>query len=387
MTQPAKAAPSRKPIGAIVLALVAGLILGFIALEIVNAGIAVIWESIPGLWSTTPYWYVILVLVVAAVLVYLVRRNIGDKGHLPLNGIAIAELTPRAYVGVILAIVASLWGGVVLGPEVALVSTGSMVGTVIAMKSGHTDSKTMTTIVSAGALGAILALFVGPLLTGDSTLNDVPKSVEYSSLAWAVLVALITAVAITLARLLGAVCARVAGNRPHLPILLVASLVVAACAILMNVLTDESVLYVLTSSETLIKELPTITSVATLAGILIFKSIAYGVSLGAGFRGGPFFPGMFVGAATGMLVALLIPNGPGVSAAIVVGVVASIIATAPMSWKTAIILGVVLGAIIGGWTLIPAALVAAVVTRLVPRWGDRIVHNIEGSTQSSAVAA
>ena len=43
-----------------------------------------------------------------------------------------------------------------------------------------------------------------------------------------------------------------------------------------------------------------------------------------------------------------------------------------MKWPIAISLGVVLGFLMGTWTLVPAALVGAIVARAVPRLGDRI---------------
>ena len=151
-----------------------------------------------------------------------------------------------------------------------------------------------------------------------------------------------------------------------------AALIIAATALLMQAWTGQSITYVTTSGEDLITDLPTLTSASTVATIIALKTIAYAVSLGAGFRGGPFFPAMFVGAASGLLIALVIDGGPSVPAAIVVGVIAAVIATAPMKWPIAISLGVVLGFLMGTWTLVPAALVGAIVARAVPRLGDRI---------------
>jgi len=105
-----------------------------------------------------------------------VRRFVGDTGHSPIGGIAVSALTPRDYVGAILAILASLWGGIVLGPEVALVATGSMVGTVTAKGMRITDPATQTKVVGFGALGAILALLVGPILSGSFQLGSTPTS-------------------------------------------------------------------------------------------------------------------------------------------------------------------------------------------------------------------
>lgn len=376
MSTQAVAVSARRLIPAMLMAGIIGLGLGYAVLELVNAGIGLVWETIPSNWSTTPAWYIIGVLVVAAVVVYVVRTSIGDAGHAPLQGIAVSGLTPQEYLGAILAIVASLIGGVVLGPEVALVATGSVVGTLIAKWMGISGAKPVKKVVGLGALGAILALFVGPLVAGTLSLDDSRQSIEVDQLVWAVVVAVIATVAITVARVGAAVIARWTGGRPNLVILVGAALIVAIAAIAMQSLTGESVLYVLTSSEALITDLPTLTSASTVITIIIFKAIAYAVSMGAGFRGGPFFPAMFIGAASGLFVALVIPSGPSVQAAIVVGFVASVIATARMKWWLAIALGIVIGFVMGTWTLIPAAVIGAVVARAVPRWGDWVASKL-----------
>jgi len=235
-----------------------------------------------------------------------------------------------------------------------------------------TDAKSVKSIVGIGALGAIMALFVGPVLAGSLSLGGSPSSIEFDDLGWAILVAVIATIAVSVARLIGFLIARAAGTGPHLRILIGAALVIGSVAILMEYMTGERAIFVVTSGEELITDLPTLTSISTVVAIIAFKSIAYALSLGAGFRGGPFFPAMFVGAAAGLLISLILPNGPGVYSAMTVGVVASVIATAPMKWPIAIALGIVIGFAMGGWTLIPSAVVGAVVARAVPRWGDRI---------------
>ena len=364
----------KRPLPALIVAFVVSLIVGLVVLTIVNAGLALIWDKIPGAWTSTPAWYVIAVMVVAGVLVYLVRTFVGDHGHSPLDGLGIHPLTPKEYVGAILAIVATLWGGIVLGPEVALISTGTMIGGVMARAFKINDAKATKNLLSVGALGAILALLVAPILAGTAMLDQTPKTIEYSQLWWAIVVAAIATVAVTIARIVGAGFAHLAGGKPHLIALVVSALIIAASALVMQYITGENVLFVATSGEEMISDLPAITSASTVAAILLFKTIAYGASLGSGYRGGPFFPAMFVGAATGLLIALLLPGVVSVQAAIVVGVVASLIATAKMSWKVAIVLGIIVGAVMGSWTLIPAAVVAAIVARLIPRWGDKVTQ-------------
>lgn len=363
---------TKRPLPAMLVAAIVGLVLGYLVLELVNAGISLIWERIPETWGDTPAWYVIGVLLIAAVLVYVIRRFVGDTGHSPLGGIKVSPLTPKEYLGAILAIFASLWGGVVLGPEVALVATGSVIGGLAAKMFNVTDAKNVKKVVGFGALGAILALFVGPILSGNMELGSTPTAIEVDQLAWAIPVAIIATVAVTIARLIAALMARATSEGPHLIILIGAALVIAVSALLMQAWTGEGVIYITTSGEELITELPTLTSVSTVVAIVVLKTIAYAVSLGAGFRGGPFFPAMFIGAASGLLIALLIPSGPSISAAIVVGVIASVVATAPMKWPIVILLAIALGFLIGTWTLVPAALIGAIVARLIPRWGDRI---------------
>ena len=46
---------------------------------------------------------------------------------------------------------------------------------------------------------------------------------------------------------------------------------------------------------------------------------------------------------------------------------AGTVACAPMKWPIVTLLGVVIGFIMGTWTLVPAAVVGAVVARLIPR--------------------
>jgi len=362
----------RTPLPAGILAVIVGLILGVIVLHIVNIGIEALWITLPEQWGRAPAWYVLGMLIAAGALVYVIRRYAGDAGHEPIGGITVSPVTPKQYVGVILAILVTLWGGAVLGPEVALVATGSMVGTVLASRFKIEDVKDQTKVIGLGALGAILAIVIGPILTGSATVSGAPTAIEVPQLAWAIPVAIIATVAVAIARVIAALIARTAGGQPRLIVLVGAGTVVAVCALLMQAITGEPVGYVVTSGEELIADLPTLTSVSALIAIIFFKTIAYAVSLGAGFRGGAFFPAMFVGAAVGLLASLTLPAGPNAQAAIVVGVVAATIATARMPWWAAILLGIVIGALMGTWTLVPAAVIGAVVARAIPRFGDRV---------------
>lgn len=346
-----------------------GLIAGYGVLLLVTEGVVLFWERIPEQLGARPYWYVVLLPLLAAILVYLVRSRVGDTGHSPLDGMGVHPLTPREYLAAILAILASLFGGAVLGPEVALISTGAVIGGVIARLFKVENAQR---VVGASAAGAILSLFVNPILSGSASLSGKPDTVQVDQLLWAVAVALVATICVTLARALAGALHKTSAGGPHLVILVSAAVVISVSAIAMNVLADLPFAYIATSGEELISELPTLTSIATVVGLLIFKSIAYAVSLGSGFRGGPFFPAMFIGATAGLLFALILPSGPALIASITVGIVAAVIATAPMKWPIAIVLGAVLGFVFGGWALVPAAVVGAVVARAIPRQIPRV---------------
>ena len=64
-------------------------------------------------------------------------------------------------------------------------------------------------------------------------------------------------------------------------------------------------------------------SLAALAWLIVFKGLAYGLSLGS-FRGGPTFPALFLGAAAGIMCSHL--AGFPLSAAVPVGMGAAIVA-------------------------------------------------------------
>ena len=59
MSMPTDNVTARRLIPAMLMAGIIGLGLGYVVLELVNAGITLVWETIPSGWATTPAWYVI----------------------------------------------------------------------------------------------------------------------------------------------------------------------------------------------------------------------------------------------------------------------------------------------------------------------------------------
>ena len=155
------------------------------------------------------------------------------------------------------------------------------------------------------------------------------------------------------------------------PLLLVpaAGLAVAGLAIAFAELTDRGADEVLFSGQ---ESLPGLVqdaagwSAAALAALLLFKGLAWSVSL-ASFRGGPIFPSMTLGGAAGILAAELpgVTLTPAVAVGIAAGVAAAI--RLPLS---ATVLAVVLTAQSGAGST-PLVIVGVIVAFLTVRVADR----------------
>ena len=83
-----------------------------------------------------------------------------------------------------------------------------------------------------------------------------------------------------------------------------AGLVVGSCALIYTEATGRPVSEVLFSGQTGLATEVAVTGVGTLLLLLVLKSVAYLVSLGGGFRGGPVFPALFLGVCVGTLVSV-----------------------------------------------------------------------------------
>lgn len=340
-----------------IVAAVLGLAVGYLVYFLIEHALTAIWVDVPNLLGPQSWWFAPAVLIPAAVLVFLIRRHLGDEGHSPLGGITMSRLSPRQYGPVIAAIAVSLIGGAVLGPEVALVTTGAVVGYLVARWWRVDDDKR---IILAATGGAVLALIIGPLLSGSFAVTKQPESVAVDDLLWAIPVALIVAGLVGAARAIGHLVHRWTGSGPHAPALVAAAVVISGAAIGFEAITGESFVLIPTSGAEYLSEIETLTAAGSLALLVIFKSLAYGVSLGAGFAGGPFFPAMFIGAAAGLWAAQVLPAGPHPAAAAAVGVTAAAVATARMPWVAVVALGALIGLAVGGWTVVPTGVLGAV---------------------------
>ena len=306
-------------------------------------------------YSSTPTWWPLPVLLLAGILVGLTVRYLpGPGGVVHIDGFE-AGGTPRPIdlPGILLAALATLGLGAVLGPEAPLIALGGGLA-VCAVKLARKDTpdRALAVVAAAGSFAAISALLGSPLLgafllmeasgLGGATMSlvlvpgllaagigtlifigldsltglgvaslalpDLPNFTRptVAEFGWALVVGL-------LAPLVG-VAIRWVGHtvRPQVtprPVLLtpVAGLVVAGLCIAYTTSTDKPYSDVLFSGENDLGPLLQRSadySVLVLLMLLLCKGLAYGVSLGS-FRGGPIFPAMFLGAAGGVAMSHL----------------------------------------------------------------------------------
>src|SRR5256714_8686209 len=146
---------------------------------------------------------------------------------------------------------------------------------------------------------------------------------DIADFGWTIALALAVALACVLMvsigrRIVGVVAVR------RFVLLPAAGLIVAGLAIAFQQATGKPFQEVLFSGQAAIPSLVTKAgtwSIGTLALLIVFKGIAYSLSLGS-FRGGPTFPALFLGATAGLMAGQL--PGYSITPAIAVGMAAAV---------------------------------------------------------------
>lgn len=355
-----------------------------------------------------PWWWAGIILVIAALIVVLARKLPGNTGKGPLTGFHFD--TSLKYVpSVILAALASLIGGVALGPEAPLIVLGTTLGALFTIGKPENTRKAMMFIGGAAAIGAV---FGNPFITGFMILEfvalgaapaalllpvftalassyivsigiwqipglgvhslSVPGMPAYASiqagdLLAGILIAFIAAVVAVLTRAGGLGVDRIAKKRPN--VMLFGAAVITTIVLFVGEsafqLNPNQILF---SGNGGMPELIAQTSVAAVIFILIGKGIAFAAALGGGFRGGPIFPATFLGVAVGVLGSLVLPDAS-VSALTAAGIAASAAAFTKLP-ATSALLGALLIAGTGA-AIAPFAIFGAVIGLLVRLLADR----------------
>jgi len=307
-------------------------------------------------FRSAPPWWPILPLVLAGVLVSLAIRYLpGNGGHSPADGFKAGGggPVPIELPGIALAALATLSLGVVLGPEAPLIALGGGLGGFAVRLIKRDAPATMSTVLAAaGSFAAISTLLGSPLLgafllmeasgLGGATLGLVlvpgllaagvgsliflglntwtglgtfslaipslphvghPTGAEF---LWALAIGVMASIVGSGIRWLGLFL------RSRLePKMLIATpaagLAVAGLAIAFAAATGKSSSQVLFSGQSALGPLITHSASYTVGALLLLiicKGLAYSVSL-SGFRGGPTFPALFIGAAGGIALSHL----------------------------------------------------------------------------------
>jgi H+/Cl- antiporter ClcA len=409
---PAALLRSRRYVGLLILAAILGVPIsaaayGFLAL--VSGLQEWLFTDLPGAlgFDGTPLWWPLPLLALAGVLVGLTIRYLpGRGGHSPADGFKAGGVpSPIELPGIAIAALATLSLGAVLGPEAPLIALGAgLAGSAVRLAGRDVPAQATAVVAAAGSFAAISTLLGSPLLgafllmeasglggptlglvlvpglvaagvgslifigldawTGLGTyslaLPDVPPFAQpdLAQFGWALVIGLVAAVVGTGIRRLALAL------RPHVErrLLLATPLVglaVGTLAIVYAQASGHNFSEVLFSGQNALGPLIS-NSASYSAGALVLlvacKGLAYGASL-AGFRGGPVFPAMFLGAAGGIALSHLpgLPLVPGVAMGI--GAMSVVLLRLPL---TSVLLATLLLAA-DGLAVMPLVIVAVAV--------------------------
>ena len=369
-------------------------------------------------YDDAPTWWPLPVLALAGLIVAVaIARLPGDGGHNPAGGLKTGTTMPVELPGVLLAAVATIGLGAVLGPEAPLIALGSGLG-VFAVRRIRSDAPepVITLVAAAGSFAAISFIFGSPIIgavilieaagldreklqvvmpvgllaagigslvslgmgdwTGLSTSDyalgplTLPSFArpDVADFAWTVPFAVVVALGSMLVFEL-ALRVQPVLMRRSMVLLPVAGLAIGALAIVFQETTDKPSSEVLFSGQ---DQLPGLVqnagtwSISALVLVLVLKGLAWAISL-AGFRGGPTFPAVYLGAAAGVLASHL--PGFALTPAVAVGIGAAVAAVLRLP-LAAVVLSTLLVANAGTGAG-PLVIVGVVVAFLTARATDR----------------
>jgi H+/Cl- antiporter ClcA len=320
-----------------------------------------LFETLPGelgFDSQPPWWSIPLLALSGLIVAASIRYLPGISGHKPAEGFKTGgAVRPIDLPGIILASFATLSLGVVLGPEAPLIAIGSGMG-VLAVHLIKRDAPEMASVVigAAGSFAAIATLLGSPLAgafllmeagglggalmsvvlvpgllaagigsliyiglddwTGFGTFSlavpDIPPagSPTGAEFLWAIAIGVLAAILGTIIRKLALALQPIVEAR-SLVLTPLAGVGIGVLVLIFVEATDKSSANVLFSGQ---DQLPGLIegaatwSVGALLLLMFCKGLAYSLAL-SGFRGGPVFPGMFIGAVGGIALSHL----PGLS--------------------------------------------------------------------------
>jgi H+/Cl- antiporter ClcA len=385
-TDPVALLRSRSYLGLLVLAAIIGVPVSAVAygfLALVDYLQKEIFTHLPhGLgYDTAPTWWPLPVLAIGGLLAALAIRYLPGRGGpsaagpFKLHGAP----GPAEIPGVILAALATLTFGAVLGPEMPLILVGGGLADLsVRLARREVPDQARTVVAAAGSFAAISTLLGSPIIgafllmeasglggamlglvlvpgllaagvgsliftgldawTGLGTFSlAIPGLPHFghpdiAEFGWALVIGVAAAAIGPVLSWLAQQLERFAIRRP-LVVTPLAGLAIAALAIGYAQATGRDSGQVLFSGQTalpsLIQHGATFT-VGALLLLMVCKGVAYSISLSS-FRGGPVFPAMFIGAAGGIALSHL-PGLPLVAGvAMGIGAMSVVMLTLPLT--------------------------------------------------------
>ena len=358
-------------------------------------------------FDAPPTWWPLPLLALSGLLVALAILHLpGTGGHSPVDGLkATGALPPAELRGVLLAALATLSFGVVLGPEAPLILMGSGLGALaVRLAARDAPDQASTVIAAAGSFAAISSLLGSPIvgafllleaaglggpllgvvlvpgllaagvgtlifigldeLTGFGTFSlAVPGLPPFdrptlAMFGWAIAFGL-TAPLVGRGIQLLALAVRPHVERRMMLLMPVLGVLIAGLAIGFAEATGHGASNVLFSGQEDLGPLVGGAAGWTVGALLLLvlcKALAYALSLSS-FRGGPVFPAVFIGAAGGMAASGL----PGLSlvpaVAMGIGAMSTVMLTLPLT--STLLATLLLGT--NGLAVMPLVIVAVVV--------------------------
>ncbi len=404
---------SRAYLSALVLAAVLGIPISALAygfLALVSQIQKFLFQDLPSdlFGGPTPAWWPVPWLVLCGLLTGLVIRYLpGNGGHSPAFGFKAGGGPPanRELPAIVLAALATLSLGAVLGPEAPLIAIGGgLAALTVRLVKRDAPPMALTIMASAGSFAAISTLLGSPLLgaflimeaagiggvmlslvalpgllasgigslvfvglgsaTGLGTfslsLTAVPPAVSptVASLCWALVMGAVGALLGWGIRWVG-LSLRPLVHVNRVVVSAVLGLAIGLTAMVYDLVSGDGFGPVLFSGQSALPALvkdASHYSVGVLILLIVCKSLAYGLSLSA-FRGGPVFPSMFIGAALGVAMSGL--PGMALAPAIAMGIGAMCTAMLRLPLTSTLLAVLLLGA--DGPSVTPQVIVAVTV--------------------------
>lgn len=343
-------------------------------LEVIHGIQTWVFTTLPkdlGYHDGAPAWLYVVALAIAGLLTaFAIVRLRGEGGHVAAEGLKVGgpPVTPPDLPGITLAALASIGLGAVIGPEAPLIALGAGLGLLAlsALNRGVPDQAKVV-IAGSGSFAAIAMIFGSPIIaavillealgldrekltlfllpgllaagigslvsigmgsiTGLSTSAYALGALTMPALArpeltdflWTIPLGILVAALTFIAKEIGLRSNTIVMRRA-LVLIPAAGIIVAGLALAFHAASGKDTSEVLFDGQSSLPGLVSGAGTWSISALLLligFKGIAWGISLGS-FRGGPTFPAMFIGAATGILASHL--PGFGLTAAVGVGI-------------------------------------------------------------------